>query len=123
MLQSNKCQFIECFAGFISDCKSLICDFHREQAWDRWVKNSRHQVSSEDQLPLLDKLRSIATATTEESYETAVHALQASPIWEKNRQLQSWFQTRWLNHSSVSFLSRQVLFFTKSSTTVVYLQE
>ena len=27
----------------------LICDFHREQAWERWVKKSDHKVSFQDQ--------------------------------------------------------------------------
>ena len=34
-----------------------LCDFHREQARERWVKDRKHQLSSEDGEILLDLLR------------------------------------------------------------------
>ena len=25
-----------------------LCDFHREQAWERWVRDKKHSLSTED---------------------------------------------------------------------------
>ena len=48
---------------------ALICDFHREQAWERWVKKGEHGVVHEDREPLLTLLRKVAHATTKEELD------------------------------------------------------
>ena len=42
--------------------KSYICDFHREQAWERWAKNHKHDLSSAQTEELLVLLRACAWA-------------------------------------------------------------
>jgi len=37
-----------------------LCDFHREQAWERWVKASKHGLTGDQPDILLDHLRAIA---------------------------------------------------------------
>ena len=27
------------------ECKTYLCDFHREQCWERWVKDRKHGLS------------------------------------------------------------------------------
>ena len=45
----------------------FICDFHREQAWERWfnaIKNGAHMIKSE----MLYKFRRIARSRTEKEF-------------------------------------------------------
>ena len=47
------------FLKLILDCNVFICDFHREQAWERWlnaIKNGARMIKSE----MLCKFRRIA---------------------------------------------------------------
>jgi len=39
------------------DTVVYLCDFHREQAWERWVKASKHGLSNSEAEILLDHLR------------------------------------------------------------------
>ena len=39
-----------------------LCDFHREQAWERWVKDGSHGLNSAEQDWLLNQLRACAWA-------------------------------------------------------------
>ena len=39
-----------------------LCEFHREQAWERWVKERRHGLSELDGATLLDLLRDCANS-------------------------------------------------------------
>ena len=58
-----------------------LCDFHREQAWLRWIRVSKHgcQKIEKDLLPML---RSIARSTTENQYSLSVQILQSSSVWK-----------------------------------------
>jgi len=37
-----------------------LCDFHREQAWERWVKHHKHGLTMDEGTQLLDLLRDCA---------------------------------------------------------------
>lgn len=39
-----------------------ICDFHREQSWERWVKDHKHGLTQSEGVQLLDLLRNCASA-------------------------------------------------------------
>ena len=39
-----------------------LCDFHHEQAWERWVKDGKHGLTSEEADQLLAELRACAWA-------------------------------------------------------------
>lgn len=43
-----------------------LCDFHREQAWERWCSRRENNI---DKPQVLALLRKIACALTEEDYE------------------------------------------------------
>ncbi|XP_046841012.1 uncharacterized protein LOC124435106 [Xenia sp. Carnegie-2017] len=62
---------------YITECQTYICDFHREQAWERWLSKSSNGL-----LPLknmiLAKLRLIARARTEADYEENVKNFKSS---------------------------------------------
>ena len=50
-----------------------LCDFHREQAWERWVKNHKHGLTSDEAEILLDHLQAIAWAPLVQPDEDEAH--------------------------------------------------
>ena len=97
------------------DTVVYLCDFHREQAWERWVKASKHGLSNSEADILLDHLRAIAwapSANPEEfeegnnfsryhHYDSAVAVLKATNLWNRNSNVRQWLTTTWLNISEV----------------------
>ncbi len=81
----------------------LLCDFHREQAWERWCsKGSNSVVAIKDDV--LSYLRRLAHAKDEETFEAALKSFQLSPIWKKSssEKLRTWFTQYWLPEKQVS---------------------
>ena len=62
-----------------SDCKVLLRDFHREQAWDRWLSKTRNDVRPYKE-GILVYLRRIAKAESIDEFYKAVEALKESHI-------------------------------------------
>ena len=88
------------------DSVVYLCDFHREQAWERWVKDHNHDLTKDDANTLLSLLRECAHAPSpkpEESlpqdhyYNIAVSNLKKSSIWTKNKCVSQWLSSRWLS--------------------------
>ena len=85
-----------------------ICDFHREQAWTRWVNNSQNGLSKPEAEILLSLLRKCAWAPsplrgeTDTNYKEAVKLLEASEIWKQHQNVRSWLVSTWLNIPEVS---------------------
>ncbi|XP_052763244.1 uncharacterized protein LOC128205552 [Mya arenaria] len=75
-------------------CFTILCDFHREQSWKRWVGPTNGVTHPKE---VLELLRSIANSSDEQSFTEAVDALKESSHW--NKRLQDWFQTFWLKES------------------------
>ena len=79
----------------------FICDFHREQVWDRFLK----QVANgcvENRLTMLGLLRSVARTHTVNYYEKAIATLQISSYWLENSNLRDYFSRYWLNIKEVT---------------------
>ena len=82
-----------------------LCDFHREQSWERWVKNHKHGLTDNEASELLDLLRDCAWARPcqdnenplEHYYHQAVERLQTSSVWKTHKQVQTWLTTGWLS--------------------------
>lgn len=79
-----------------------ICDFHREQCWERWVKDHKHGLTDDEGAELLFLLRDCAWAKPSGSngddlYLAAVDRLKASNIWLQNDHLQTWLNRYWLS--------------------------
>ena len=81
-----------------------LCDFHREQAWTRWIRERKHGLSSDDSDLLLSMLRACAWAppggegeSRDCHYQQAVTNLRNSRIWNGNVQVQQWLDSTWLN--------------------------
>ena len=53
-------------------CKVYICDFHREQCWERWVKDRKHGLTSQEADTLLSFLRDTANSPSPISPDLSV---------------------------------------------------
>ena len=85
-----------------------LCDFHTEQAWDRWVKDRKHGLSQTEAEQLLAFLRACAWAPSIEgpdaasAYKHAVDDLKQSPVWRNHVQVREWLTNKWLSIPQVS---------------------
>ena len=88
---------------FFIECRVLICDFHLEQAWERWVKRKENDVdfSKEQVLALKPK---IAKAESEEELVEAMNNFKESSFWIGNLKPQKYFDNIWLAEKEVRIL-------------------
>ena len=86
-------------------CQTYLCDFHREQAWERWTKERKHGLSADDAEVLLSLLRECAHAPSPTSadlpieyhFQQQVDNLKKSRVWQHNEQIREWLDTKWLS--------------------------
>lgn len=83
-----------------------LCEFHREQAWERWVKDRKHGLSESQASLLLDLLRDCANAPVntqfkdeplDHLYKLAHEQLIQSDVYKENKQVQQWLTTMWFS--------------------------
>ena len=75
-----------------------ICDFHREQCWERWVKDHKHGLTDCEGAQLLNLLRDCSSAQpcrstdqkVDHNYHLAVEQLKVSEVWLQHEQVQVW---------------------------------
>ncbi len=58
-----------------------LCDFHREQAWTRWVKDHKHGLSTSEADTVLTLLRACAWGEDEDI--AALYKLE-SDVWKNH---------------------------------------
>ena len=87
-----------------------LCDFHREQAWERWVKERSHELTNNDAEILLDLLRNCANASPNRNtsegpvdhyFQLELKHLKESNVWLRNEQVCHWLTSTWLCCSEV----------------------
>ena len=72
-----------------------LCDFHREQAWNRWVNKAENGVANvADQVKVY--LRSIAHSITHSDAQLTVKNLMNADFYQGR--LKNWFTRTWLPH-------------------------
>uniref|UniRef100_A0A7M5VBX8 Uncharacterized protein n=1 Tax=Clytia hemisphaerica TaxID=252671 RepID=A0A7M5VBX8_9CNID len=78
-------------------CEVLICDFHREQAWGRWLKATKNGCSGRKD-DILPRLRRIARSKTIEEMNEALISLRSSEFWEEDKynNLREYIENYWL---------------------------
>lgn len=94
-MTDNCSQEIQAIENLFLECKVLLCDFHREQAWERWASKTANGVVAHKE-ELLALLRRTAHASTREEFESAVTVLENFHVWKSNKALRHWFQDTWL---------------------------
>ena len=80
--------------------KVLLCDFHREQAWIRWLRDSKNGCTDikDDVLPYL---RSLVFSLTKEEFKSRLEVLVSQPWWERKR-LRKYIKNTWLKVKKAS---------------------
>ena len=80
-----------------------MCDFHREQAWKRWLSTTANGMRSVKGL-VLPRLRRIANAHTIDEYNQAVHDLMECDEWkaESSEKFRNYIMKTWLPVHKVS---------------------
>lgn len=69
-----------------------ICDFHRLQAWQRWLRRKENNMSDRDEA--LRLMKRIASVSNQHDIDKAVEVLVASEYW-KNEKFRSYFEEVW----------------------------
>ena len=88
-----------------------LCDFHREQAWDCWVRDHKHGLNQSEAEELLTFLRACVWAPPTDdtdpasAYKLAVNNLRQSAVWNNHDQVRKWLTTKWLTIPKVSVYS------------------
>ena len=75
----------------------LLCDFHRKQAWDRWLSATSNGMRSLKDVAL-GCLRRIANSETVEDYNLRVEELRGTTFWkaESGKKFRSSIEKKWL---------------------------
>lgn len=84
-----------------SEADVYLCDFHREQAWTRWVSATNNGVRAY-RTEVLARLRRVARADSVADYRKSLNALMESSVWKESTKLQQWFSNQWLPEYKVS---------------------
>ena len=64
----------------------MICDFHREQAWERWTKRSENNLG-EKRDELLALMREVAKAENKDDFEAALNNLKKKHVLATKRKI------------------------------------
>lgn len=67
-----------------------ICDFHCEQAWQRWVKAGKNGPTMAEQKMFLDFMQAIPHAWSENGYQKAVENLRKSKLYVEKSKVQDY---------------------------------
>ena len=78
----------------------LLCDFHREQAWECWTSKKDKGVA-DNRGNILALMRQLARARTEDLYENALRKLKDTCEWKTNTKFKRWMENTWLRHKKV----------------------
>ncbi|XP_065664303.1 uncharacterized protein LOC136086019 isoform X3 [Hydra vulgaris] len=89
---------IESLQSIFPACRVIICDFHREQAWDRWLSKIKNGCSN-FKGSIISLLRCVATAQTEDQADAAIESLHSSNFWldEKFYKFKKYITNYWLS--------------------------
>jgi hypothetical protein len=80
-----------------------VCDFHRKQAWDCYIKGAiqhGHGLNEAVQKALKQDLDNLADSENEEAMMVNLDVLQNSAAFASPK-IRKWLQDTWLNHLKV----------------------
>ena len=89
-----------------------ICDFHRIQAWNRWVRSGKSGLDSQQQEILIALLQRVATAREASAHKTAVAKLRNAALYKTNKHVQEYVENVWMScveRWAKAFRTQQVL--------------
>ena len=94
--------------SLLLECLIYICDFHRDQAWERLLSKISNGMSHL-KTKALAAMRRIARASTVEVFEQRVQLLKDDEeLWGQSL-FRKWFEKTWLRQHKVSLFSHCLL--------------
>ena len=74
-----------------------ICYFHRNKAWNRWVRSGKSGLDSKQQEILLAILQRIANARDQGKYEATLAKLRTCPVYTTHSNVQDYVENVWMS--------------------------
>eukprot|EP00983_Pelagomonas_calceolata_P077370 1153830-Pelagomonas_calceolata.AAC.1 len=84
MVDKSKAEENAIAEAFGDGVKILLCDFHRLQAWWRYIIAGHNGVKKEYQAQLFCDLRAVADAMSFKELDSRLQHLKQSPAWKSN---------------------------------------
>ncbi|KAL3210506.1 hypothetical protein MRX96_037078 [Rhipicephalus microplus] len=84
-----------------------ICDFHRLQAWQRWLRRKENNISNPDEA--LRLMKHVASASNQHDFDKAVEVLVDFEYW-KNERFRSYIEEVWLSVKELWIMSYRLEF-------------
>ncbi|XP_065891799.1 uncharacterized protein [Dysidea avara] len=78
-------------------CMRFVCDFHRSQAFDRWVNKSCHEVPNQSKKTVINCFKKLAYTSTDKKFEEILLDMQSQPWYTGNKLLQDYLREEWLS--------------------------
>ena len=88
---------VNAIESVFQDVAVYICHFHREQAWQRWVKACKNGLTMAEQKMFLEFMQAIAHATSENGYRKGVENLRKSNLYVEKPKVQDYREKVWLD--------------------------
>lgn len=82
------------------DATVYLCDFHRKQAWLRWLRTKDNGVA-DHKASLLHYMDCVADSYTLEQYEKNLQKLRSLSVWKREKKLRDYFEKKWLPYRKV----------------------
>ena len=79
------------------NASAYTCDFHRKQAWNRWVRSSKNNLNYKEQQVLTDLLQRVAYARRMSSYNVALVELRESSVYKTKKNVQDYVENIWVS--------------------------
>ena len=76
-----------------------ICDFHRLESRQRWLRKSKHCLSQQEEDVIMRRLKEVAGAKTEDLFNVAVKELLGTPLVKQNVDVCTYIEKMWLSCS------------------------
>lgn len=96
----SKAVTIKMFMFISTGTITYICDFHREQCWERWLRKADNGLNDKRE-EVLSLLRNVAKSPTEAAFDDNLKSLKTSDVWLSSPHLQNWFEKTWLVDAKV----------------------
>ncbi|KAL3204122.1 hypothetical protein MRX96_001103 [Rhipicephalus microplus] len=106
MVDYSKAQ-ISAIKQVFPESQISICDFHRLQAWQRWLRRKENNISNPDEA--LRLMKHVASASNQHDFDKVVEVLVDSEYW-KNERFRSYFEEVWLSVKELWVMSYRLEF-------------
>ena len=111
------------FDVFFVDWNMLLCNFQREQKWERWLSTIRNGMRMHKTIVLVF-LHRIAASQTEINFENNIKDFMESEIWQHkhSKKIRNRFFKSWLPCNNILLISVFILILILSSDESALLQ-